>query len=67
MVIAIVHLCKDLKLDFSISKDALDLLCFKIQTMEEIDKYSVLSYDEMWISEVNIFIMIKIPVKSLDM
>lgn len=39
------------KLDFGIFTDVLDLLRFKVQAMEKIDKFSVISYDEMCISE----------------
>lgn len=47
----IMRKTQDLKLDFGIFSDVLELLSYKVESMEDIDKFSVLSYDEMAISE----------------
>lgn len=42
---------QDLKIVYGIFDDVLELLKYKVQSMEEIDKFAVFSYDEMWICE----------------
>ncbi|KAE9538791.1 hypothetical protein AGLY_005373, partial [Aphis glycines] len=47
----IMRRIQDFQLNFGIFKDVVDLLKFKIETMELVDRFCILSYDEMQISE----------------
>lgn len=47
----IMRKIQEIKLNFGIFKDVLELLQFKVESMDATDKFCVLSYDEMCISE----------------
>lgn len=52
----IVQLCNESKIkkkkkNFGIFKDVIELIKFKVETMDPVDKFCILSYDEMLISE----------------
>lgn len=47
----IMRRVQDFKINFGIFDDVLELLRFKVETMDPTDRYCLLSYDEMVISE----------------
>lgn len=47
----IMRRIQDFQLDFGIFKDVIELLKFKVETMDPMDRFCILSYDEMQISE----------------